>query len=79
MSDIHGCYSVRQQIRFIAATNKYFGRKSLNKMESVHNMHNIKNERETVSALCHRCYLTAANGQIPIYLGSRNSVTESVR
>jgi len=26
-------------------------------------MHNIKDERETVSALCHRGYLTAANIQ----------------
>jgi len=26
-------------------------------MESVHKMHNIKDERETVSALCHRGYL----------------------
>jgi len=47
-------------------------------MESVHKMHNIKDERETVSVLCHRGNLTAANGQIPVYLGSLKPFSHGV-
>jgi len=67
---------VRQQIRFIAATNKHFVRKSLN-INGI-KMHNIKDEQETVSALCHRGNLTAANGQIPVYLGSLKPFSHGV-
>lgn len=36
------------------------------------NMLNIKDERETVSALHHCGYLSAAKAQVPVYLGSQN-------